>query len=145
VLVIDKCSVKCPRGYRLEVEVLVSNVSRIAFANGGWIQSLGGFARQAELAARVSHGGTVDVRSMTVDRVTATVEQGGRILTAPRGSLFATVTQGGAITYWGNPRVQESVQHGGVVSKGSADDLTVPLAQLSASVMSPTHHRQRQH
>lgn len=142
VLVIDKCSVKCPRGYRLEVEVLVPNVSRISFANGGWIQSLGSFAGQSDLAARVSHGGTVDVRSMAADRVTATVEQGGRILTAPRGSLLATVTQGGAITYWGNPRVQESVQHGGVVSKGSADELILPLSEIgfpAKSRVSPIH------
>jgi hypothetical protein len=61
----------------------------------------------------------------------------------PRGSLFARVTQGGAIIYWGNPRVQSSVQHGGVVDKGSADELNVPLAELSPPLLStlvPTNH-----
>lgn len=147
VLVIDKCNVKCPRGYRLEVEIQTPSVSRISLANGGWVESVGSFARQGDLATRVNHGGTIDVRAMAVDRVNAEVEQGGRILTAPRGSLFATVTQGGAITYWGNPRVQESVQHGGVVSKGSADELTVPLADLGFPVMSrlsPPHHPRRE-
>jgi len=138
VLVIDKCSVKCPRGYRLEVEIQSPGVSRISLANGGWVESVGTFARQADLATRVNHGGTIDVRRIAADRVNAEVEQGGRILTAPRGSLFATVTQGGAITYWGNPRVEESVRHGGVVSKGSADELTVPLAELGSPVM-PLH------
>src|SRR5688500_15884689 len=147
VLVIDKCSVKCPRGYRLEVEIQSPSVSRISLANGGWVESVGTFARQADLATRVNHGGTIDVRAIAADRVNAEVEQGGRILTAPRGSLFATVTQGGAITYWGNPRVQESVQHGGVVTRGSAEELTVPLADLGSPVMSrlaPIHPPRRE-
>lgn len=139
VLRIDKCRVKCPRGYELEVEVQTPSVRRLVMMNGGWIQSLGSFARQPDLAARVNHGGTIDARALAADRVNAEVEQGGRILTVPRGSLFATVTQGGAITYWGNPRVQESVQHGGVVSRGEASEINVPLAELGFPVMSVPH------
>src|SRR5687768_18590851 len=34
-LIVDKCYRKCPRGYRLELEILSPNVSRISLANGG--------------------------------------------------------------------------------------------------------------
>lgn len=135
VLVIDRCNPDCPRGYQFEVEILTPNVSRVSLANGGWIRSEGSFARQADLVAQVMHGGTVDVRSMAVDRVNASVEQGGRILTAPRGSLLARVNQGGVIMYWGNPAVRSSVQHGGVVDKGRADEINVPLAEVGPALL----------
>lgn len=118
---------------------MLPSVSRLSLANGGWIRSHGSFARQADLSAAVAHGGTIDVRSMPADRVTASVEQGGRILTVPRGSLFARVTQGGVITYWGNAQVKSSVQHGGVVNEGSAKEINVPLAELGLPLVSPLH------
>lgn len=135
VLTIDKCKVHCPRGYELEIEILMPTVSRISLANGGRIRSVGSFAPQADLAVAVAHGGTLDVRSMAVDRVNASVEQGGRILTVPRGSLFARVNQGGVITYWGNPRVDSSVQHGGVVNKGSPEEINVPLSDIGPAAL----------
>ena len=142
VLAVDKCKVHCPRGYELEMEILMPNVSRISLANGGRIQSLGNFAGQADLRVAVAHGGTIDVRSMAVDRVNASVEQGGRILTVPRGSLSARVNQGGVITYWGNARVNSSVQHGGVVNKGSPEEIGVPLSEIGPAVLeavAPVH------
>jgi len=144
VLVVDRCRVKCPRGYELEIEVLAPSLRRLSLANGGWIQTAGNFAPQTDLAVVVRHGGRIDVRSMAVDRVTATVEQGGRILTVPRGSLFARVAQGGVITYWGNAQVRSSIQHGGVVHEGSAEELSLPLAELGPP-LAPDHgpHRSR--
>ncbi len=122
-LVIEKCYRKCPRGYRLELEILAPNVTRLALANGGSIQSRGSFPRQSALVVDVSHGGTIDVRSMVARSVTASVNQGGRILTMPQASLIASVTQGGAIFFWGDPQVTSSINHGGVVTRGSADEL----------------------
>lgn len=132
-LVIDKCIRKCPRGYELEIEIFGPNLARISLANGGIIQSRGSFPRQGELAAAVSNGGTIDVRSMVVDRVTASVDQGGRILTVPRAWLFARVTHGGVITYWGDGQVKPSVEDGGVVNKGSAGEVNLPLSELGSS------------
>src|SRR5688572_33344738 len=63
-LVIDKCFRKCPPGYRLEIEISAPTLTGISLANGGTIQSRGSFPRQGELAVAVSHGGTIDVRSM---------------------------------------------------------------------------------
>jgi hypothetical protein len=137
VLSIDRCKEHCPRGYELEIEILTPNVTRISLMNGGRIQSVGAFAAQADLAVAVAHGGTLDVRSMAVDRVNASVEQGGRILTVPRASLFARVNQGGVVTYWGNPRVNSSVQHGGVVNKGSLEEFNTPLSDIGPAVVEP--------
>jgi Putative auto-transporter adhesin, head GIN domain len=148
VLVIDKCRVKCPRGYVLDVEILAPGVSSISFANGGWIRTVGTFAPQPDLSVDISHGGTIDVRSLAAERVTASVQHGGRILTVPRESLSATVTQGGAITYWGNGRVRQSVQHGGVVQKGSPDEIDLPLAEPGPALISPPvppHQLRRRH
>jgi hypothetical protein len=138
-LVIDKCFRKCPRGYRLELEILVPNVTRISLANGGSIQSRGSFPRQSDLAVSVSHGGTIDVRSMVANRVTASVYHGGRILTVPQAWLSARVTQGGVITYWGDGQVRQSTEHGGVVQKGSANEINLPLSEigLTAPTRSP--------
>jgi hypothetical protein len=139
-LVIDKCIRKCPKGYRLEVEVFAPSFARISLANGGTVQSRGDFPRQGELAVSVSHGGTIDVRSMVADRVTASVYQGGGILTVPRAWLLASVRQGGVITYWGDAQVTSSVGHGGAVNKGSASQLDLPLSDVSL-LPSPTKHR----
>ena len=129
-LVVEKCFRKCPRGYRLELEILAPFVREISLANGGTIQSRGTFGRQDELSVAVAHGGTVDVRSMAVERVTASVNQGGRILTVPQSSLSARVTQGGMIIYWGDARVTSSIRHGGVVDKGAADEIDLPLPEV---------------
>jgi hypothetical protein len=141
MLVIDRCIRKCPRGYQLEVEVFAPSFGRISLANGGRVQSRGDFPRQGELALAVSNGGTIDVRSMVAERVTASVNQGGGILTVPRALLFARVTNGGMITYWGDARVRSSVGHGGAVNKGSPSQIDVPLSEVGFSHPSPTKHR----
>jgi hypothetical protein len=140
VLVIDRCIVKCPRGYRLELEIMVPTLKSVSLANGGSIQSVGSFGRQAELTAQVSHGGTIDVRSMPADRVTASVYQGGGIFTVPRSWLLARITGGGAITYWGDPEVKSSVEHGGAVHRGRAGDINQPLSEVG-SFPSPLHRK----
>lgn len=137
VLVIDRCRDDCRRGYELEVEITTPEISRISLASGGRIQTLGAFAPRPDLFVRVAHGGTIDVRSMAIERVTATVEQGGRILTVPRASLFATVFQGGVVTYWGNAKVKSSIEHGGVVERGLAEELIVPLSDIGPAVIAP--------
>ena len=118
-LVIDKCRTKCQKGYRLELEVFAPGVTRISVAHGGRIESREGFARQPELAVDVENGGPIDVRSIAADRVTASVNQGGGIMTAARAWLSATVANGGNITYWGDPEVRRSVDHGGAVQKAA--------------------------
>jgi hypothetical protein len=141
-LVIDKCYTDCPRGYVLDLEITAPAVTSLSLANGGWIRTMGSFARQSALTASVKHGGTIDLRAMTIDRVDASVEQGGRILTVPRGSLTASVFQGGAITYWGNVQVKRSIEHGGVVQEGRAAELNVPLFDTGPAYTSgiePSH------
>ncbi|MFL5565757.1 MAG: GIN domain-containing protein [Gemmatimonadaceae bacterium] len=138
-LIIDRCFRKCPKDYRLELEILTPNVTGLFLANGGSIQSRGGFPRQSDLAIAVSNGGTIDARSIVTDRVIATVNQGGRILTVPQATLSATINQGGAITYWGDPQVRSAVEHGGVVIKGRAGELDLPLSEVGVFTPSAAH------
>jgi Putative auto-transporter adhesin, head GIN domain len=133
-LTINKCKSRCPRGYQLEIEIVTSDVASIWVADGGTIQSHGNFPRKPEIEASVSQGGTIDIRSMLVDSVKASVEQGGIIFTLPQIALFARVEQGGNITYWGDPRVKSSVKNGGIVTKGTADQREKPLSELNPSL-----------
>jgi hypothetical protein len=135
-LVIDRVEGQCPDRYELEIEIVSADITRVSVAEGGMLSSLGNFPPQAELDATVHSGGTIDIRSMAVDRLTASVEQGGRIFAKPRIALSATVANGGAITYWGDARVERSVRNGGVVTKGAAAEADKPLAELNSPLES---------
>jgi hypothetical protein len=129
-LVIEKCKRKCDRGYELEIEIVTPELARITVAEGGTIQSRGTFPRQAEIGVAVDNGGTIDIRSMSVDGITASVVSGGRILAKPLTALAASVVDGGNITYWGDARVTPSIQHGGVVTRGTPADADKPLSEM---------------
>ena len=128
-LVIDSCAMHCPRGYDLEIEIVTPDVAGISVMDGGTIQSSGTFPRQTEIRVAVSSGGTIDIRSMSVDTVTASVNSGGRIFTRPQTALSASVADGGIITYWGDARVSKSIKRGGVVSKGTAAEASQPISE----------------
>jgi len=129
-LVIDRCPTHCSRNHDFEVEVVTPALSAIAVAEGGTIQSRGDFPPQSEIGVGVSQGGTIDIRSMPVANVMASVFSGGRIFTRPGSALTARVEQGGNVTYWGDAVVESSIQHGGVVVDGSPSDADKPLAEL---------------
>ena len=131
-LVIEKCRDKCPRGYELHVEIVTPLIRAISAANGGTIECRGNFPQQTAMSLAVSHGGTVDARTISANNITAAVAQGGRILANPQLTMAASVSNGGVITYWGNAQVTSSTQHGGVVTKGAADDLDKPLSDVDA-------------
>jgi beta-lactamase regulating signal transducer with metallopeptidase domain len=129
-LVIDRCPTHCPRNHEFQVEVATPALAAIAVAEGGTIQSRGEFPPQAEIGLEVSQGGTIDLRSMAVANVTASVASGGRIFVKPASALSAEVEQGGVITYWGDAVVRSSIRHGGVVAEGIAADANKSLAEL---------------
>jgi beta-lactamase regulating signal transducer with metallopeptidase domain len=136
-LVIDRCPTRCPRRHDFEVEVVTPRLAAIAVAEGGTIQSRGEFPHQAEIGVAVSQGGTIDIRSMAVGNVTASVNSGGRIFVKPQGVLSAEIEQGGLITYWGAADVKSSVRYGGVVARGTAADVDKPLAELGPGLVPP--------
>ncbi|HEU5183850.1 MAG TPA: hypothetical protein VFU01_04740 [Gemmatimonadaceae bacterium] len=117
-LVID-CTSKHARGYELEIEIVTPELAGLSVAHGGTIQSRGSFPRQAVIGVSVDNGGTVDIRSMSVETISASVLSGGRILATPLTLMAATVVEGGSITYWGDARVTQSIEHGGSVTKGA--------------------------
>lgn len=136
-LVIDKCKTDCPRGYELEIEIVTPDISKISVSDGGTIQSRGSFPRQTEIGVAVSHGGTIDIRSIEVGSVTASVTQGGRIFTNAQDALSASILNGGSITYWGDARVMSSVQRGGDVAKGTAAEAGQPLSEFGPLPVTP--------
>lgn len=133
-LLIDRCPTHCPRNRDFEVEVVTPALAAIAVAEGGTIQALGEFPPQPEIGVSVSQGGTIDIRSVPVADVTASVYSGGRIFTRPGTALSAGVEQGGNITYWGDAVVESSVRFGGVVVRGAATDEDKLLAELMGPV-----------
>lgn len=130
-LVIEKCQPDCARDYQHRVEVITPEISGVSVSNGGTVQSVGAFPAQAAIAAAVEQGGTIDIRSIPVDAVHASVDSGGRIFTTARETLTATILSGGAITYWGDPRVQRTIRDGGVLARGTRADAGKPLSQMT--------------
>jgi len=129
-LVIDRCPTQCPRNHDFEVEVVTPALGAIAVAEGGTIQARGEFPPQSKIVVAVSQGGRIDIRSIPVANVTASVYSGGGIFTKPGTALRAKVEQGGNITYWGDAVVESSVLYGGVVEEGTAADADRSLADL---------------
>ncbi|HEU4478501.1 MAG TPA: DUF2807 domain-containing protein [Pyrinomonadaceae bacterium] len=133
-LVIDKCRNKCPRGYELEVEIVAPDVAGISIADGGTVEVRGSFPRREEIRVAVSQGGAIDLRAMTVDSITASIDQGGTIFAKPQSTMIASIRHGGQITYWGDAQVRSSVRDGGVVSRGTADEADKPLSDFDTSL-----------
>ena len=133
-LVIDKCRGKCPRRYELEVEIVAPDIAGISIADGGTVEVRDSFPRREEIRVAVSQGGAIDIRSLMVDFVTASVDQGGTIFAKPQSTLIASVRQGGQITYWGDAQIRSYVRHGGVVSRGTADEADKPLSDFDPSL-----------
>lgn len=129
-LVIERCRTRCPRGYRLEVEVTAPELDALAVTDGGLLQASGDFPARTDVVASVSSGGMVDARALPAERVTASVSHGGGIFVRPSREMTASVSNGGLVTYWGEARVRSSVRHGGAVVRGSAEDRDRPLADL---------------
>ena len=75
LLVIDKCKSRCPRGYELTVEIVTPHIAKVSIRDGGTIESRGNFALQSEIAASVRDGGIIDIRTIRVDRVSASVSE----------------------------------------------------------------------
>ena len=115
---IEACNNRCPRNYRLRIDVQSPRVPDVAIAGGGRIHASGGFPTQGEVAAAVDGGGHIDLRSIEATHVTAAVNGGGHIAVRPRARLTAAVNGGGDIRYLGNPQVTMAVQGGGTVRPG---------------------------
>lgn len=118
-LQIDSCATQCPRDYRLEVEIQTPNVDAIAVSHGGRLRFASGFAAQRDMAAAVSNGGAIDMRSLRVDDVTAAVQSGGAIELGAPATLSAAVNSGGLVRYRGNPQLSMAVSQGGSVERAN--------------------------
>jgi Putative auto-transporter adhesin, head GIN domain len=119
-LVIQTARGECPRGYRVEIEVVTPYLSEVFVSNGGSIEAVDAFPAQPSMEVAVEQGGSIDIRSISANDVTASVFSGGQIFTTSHRTLNAKVRSGGVITYWGEVgKVNKSVRDGGVVKRGS--------------------------
>jgi hypothetical protein len=114
-LVIEACRQRCPRDYRLEVEIVTPDFDALAVSGGGEILLREGFPRRSSVALAANGGGTIDARALSATSVAAAANGGGTLLVRPDSSLAASVRGGGTIRYWGNPSVVQSVKGGGTV------------------------------
>jgi len=118
-LVIDACSRQCPPAYRLRMRIETPQLLGIGVNGGGMITAGNGFAPQKSLGVAVKGGGKIDVRSIDVGNVGASVSGGGAILVTARRSLAAAVNGGGEIRYSGNPAVTMAINGGGNVRRSN--------------------------
>ena len=112
---IDACNDRCPRHYRLRIEIQSPNVPDSAIHGGGVIRAGAGFAPQPQLSVAVNGGGVIDMRFVEAGSVSAAVNGGGRVEVRARRALSAAVNGGGEVRYWGNPNVSSAVHGGGIV------------------------------
>ena len=115
----DACTGRCPRHYRLRIEIQSPRVPDLAVSGGGAIRAADGFAAEDQLSAAVNGGGSIDARAVAAGSVSAAVNGGGHISVYPRRSLNAAVNGGGEVRYRGNPQVTMAVRGGGAVRPGS--------------------------
>lgn len=116
-LIIRTCNERCPRGYRLHVEIQSRRVPALGVDGGGVILVHASFAPQSHLSAGVNGGGRIDARALDAATVSAAVNGGGEVLVHPRGALSAAVNGGGHIRYWGNPATSVAIRGGGGVTR----------------------------
>ena len=107
----------CPANYRLDVEIQTPNLDAVAVSNGGKMQFAPGFRPQGDIAAAVSNGGMIDMRTVPAREVSAAVNSGGLIEVGAPAELSAAVNSGGAIRYRGNPDLSMAVASGGSVER----------------------------
>jgi Putative auto-transporter adhesin, head GIN domain len=112
---IDTCNERCPRLYRLRVQIQSPRVPDLAISGGGQITTADGFHAQPQLSAAVLGGGRIDARSVDAGNVSAAVNGGGELLVRVRSVLSAAVNGGGLVRYWGSPSVNMAVHGGGAV------------------------------
>jgi hypothetical protein len=135
---IDNCYVKCPRNYRLRVEVVTPSVLGLAVNDGGIMRAEGNFPAQDSVAAAVHDGGVVDARALRGNSVAAAVSDGGIVLVHARTNLAVAIRDGGRVTYWGDPQnIVRSIHDGGAVGRGAPGDLNKPLSHIRPHTDAP--------
>lgn len=117
-LKIDTCDERCPRLYRMRLQIESPTVPDLAISGGGLMSVEAGFRPQSQLSVAINGGGKIDARSIEARDVSAAVNGGGQLLVRPRATLSAAVHGGGSIRYAGNPQVTSAIQGGGHIGPG---------------------------
>ena len=116
-LVISACTPDCPHHYDLEIAITAPDIEGVAVEGGGDIDGEGAFPARRSLGLAVNGGGAIDARAMPADEVSAAVNGGGHIRTAPHQALQAAVNGGGDVLFSGHPAVTSAIHGGGHVGQ----------------------------
>jgi hypothetical protein len=116
-LVIEACAARCAPLYRLRVEIQSPHVLPLAVKDGGQITAAAGFPAQDKLFAAIDGKGRIDTRALQVSNVFAAAK-GGELLVRASTNLFGVAENGGAVRYWGDPRLMTKGADGAVVQAG---------------------------
>ena len=81
------CDNRCPHNYNLQIQIESPQVPDVAVNAGGTIVAQRGFAVQRDISAAVQAGGTIDLRAIEADAVSAAINAGGDIYVRPRAKL----------------------------------------------------------
>ncbi len=118
-LTISACEERCPRNYKLRVEIVTPALAGLSIEGGGRLSAAGGFPQQRSLGLAILGGGEIDARSVRAANVGASISGGGVINTHAVGQLGANINGGGAVRYWGDPRTAVNINGGGSVTRGT--------------------------
>ncbi len=116
-LVISACENRCPRNYKLRVEIVTPSLAGLAIEGGGRIGTQGGFPQQQALGLAISGGGVLDARNVRAASVTTAINGGGLINANAVQNLTAAINGGGSVRYWGDPRTTVHINGGGAVTR----------------------------
>lgn len=136
-LVIRGCRQNCPRGFKLNVEIVTPSIARILVSDGGSIAIATPFPAQPTLTAVVNSGGIIDARALRAEAATAQVRSGGVILLRAEHTLDASVVDGGRIVYWGRPAARTFIDRGGAIEKGEPAQENTPLSEFNPPLAPP--------
>jgi hypothetical protein len=115
-LVIDACQNRCPRNYKLRVEIVTPTLAGLAINGGGRMTAIGAFPQQRSLALAIRGGGVIDARPVRAGAVSTAINGGGLISTHAVQTLAAAINGGGSVRYWGDPRKTVNINGGGAVA-----------------------------
>jgi len=111
------CRRPCSEGGQTVVRATVPSLSAISIKAGGRVEVGRGFGRVQTLKVKIQAGGVIDAGSLSADSVDAEISAGGTAIVAAVENLHTRIRAGGAVRYFGNPRVSRQIEAGGSVQK----------------------------
>lgn len=112
-----ECQQPCPNTPGGEVRVMMPRLEGLTVTGGGTISVKGSFPLVQALAVNIHGGGVVDTISIPTVLLRAMVSSGGRVRATVLGRLVPRVSGGGAIEYFGDPKIESEADAEGTIRR----------------------------